>query len=492
MSEIVRYGGAARTEDNCYGQYDRIYEAMKKVAMLLICSSAALAKAGDAFIKSSKYQGEYGIVVDAFSKIFTIIDEASMDLAGRGNKCTDLSDVALGMFGMKDCKRGNTQMNGFFGLIVNFFKQHLGETAIVAALTTSNGILAVFTTMRNFIARLLTNVMCAIYYNGTNGVVGTWVIAKVIIQTIGQFAKDGGILSTNIALGIGGAILKFVTGLGRWNKKKNEFAITNDTPDINDVESNIADIDNGIVVNDGVSDGISLATGLSDAVDALENTEDHEEGGDDLINDYVDDAEQIERDFNGNADNLEFMQNYLRDAIKDTQEGGREYKEHKVLSNMIKQLAGKWRESNEWYDLGDASEMAASQPMDETDFDPDIDPTDYMNQTLERTRTYGDQPQRGSLPIGMGGIINKNDINFIKNLNKSMKKMRNGLKSKKAGYNYIKKNKITKKNIRHRNINPGFSRKKAGKKTRGLSKKTKGLGKGNLKTKRRKLKRGRG
>ena len=70
--------------------------------------------------------------------------------------------------------------------------------------------------------------------------------------------------------------------------------------------------------------------------------------------------------------------------------------------------------------------------------------------------------------------------------------MRNGLKSKKAGYNYMKKNKGTKKNIRHRNINPGFSRKKAGKKTRGLSKKTKGLGKGNLKTKRRKLKRGRG
>ena len=70
--------------------------------------------------------------------------------------------------------------------------------------------------------------------------------------------------------------------------------------------------------------------------------------------------------------------------------------------------------------------------------------------------------------------------------------MRNVLKSNKAGYNYMKKKKITKKYIRHRNINPEFSRKKAGKKTRGLSKKTKGLGKGNLKTKRHKLKRGRG
>ena len=60
----------------------------------------------------------------------------------------------------------------------------------------------------------------------------------------------------------------------------------------------------------------------------------------------------------------------------------------------------------------------------------------------------------------------------------------------------MKKNKDTKKNIRHRNINPGFSKKKAGKKTRGLRKKTRSLGKGiranKHETKRRKLKRGRG
>lgn len=74
-----------------------------------------------------------------------------------------------------------------------------------------------------------------------------------------------------------------------------------------------------------------------------------------------------------------------------------------------------------------------------------------------------------------------------------MKKMRKGLQSKKAGYNYMQKNKGTKKYIRHRNINPGFSKKKAGKKA---GKKTKGLGKGirvsKRNTKRRKLKRGRG
>ena len=489
MSEIVRYGGAAqreRADDNCFGQYDRIYESMKKVAMLLICSSPSLALAGRDFIKTSQYNGEYAIVVDAFSKIFTIIDEASMDLAGRRDKCTDLSDVAWGMLGMKQCNKGNAKMEGFFGLIVDFFKNHLGGTAVVAALSTSNGILAVYTTMRNFIARMLTNVMCAIYYNGSNGMVGTWVIAKAIIQTIGQFAKDGGILSTNIALGIGGAILKYVTGLGRWNQ--NEFIIPNDTPAIEDVENNIADIDNGVVVSD-----VGLATGLSEAVDELENTEDHKEGGDELINDYVDDVEQIEWDFHDNANNLKFMQKYLRDAIKDTEKGGHEYEDHKELANMIKQLSGKWRPSTDMHDLGDVSQVAASQPMDETEYDSDVDPSYHMNQTLERTRSYGNNPHPGSVPYGMGGIIKKKDSKFIKNLNKSMKKMRKGLQSKKAGYNYMKKNKGTKKYIRHRNINPGFSKKKAGKKA---GKKTKGLGKGirvsKRNTKRRKLKRGRG
>ena len=489
MSEIVRYGGAAqreRADDNCFGQYDRIYESMKKVAMLLICSSPSLALAGRDFIKTSQYNGEYAIVVDAFSKIFTIIDEASMDLAGRRDKCTDLSDVAWGMLGMKQCNKGNAKMEGFFGLIVEFFKNNLGGTAVVAALSTSNGILAVYTTMRNFIARMLTNVMCAIYYHGRNGMVGTWVIAKAIIQTIGQFAKEGGILSTNIALGIGGAILKYVTGLGRWNQ--NEFIIPNDTPAIEDVENNIADIDNGVVVSD-----VGLATGLSEAVDELENTEDHKEGGDELINDYVDDVEQIEWDFHDNANNLKFMQKYLRDAIKDTEKGGHEYEDHKELANMIKQLSGKWRPSTDMHDLGDVSQVAASQPMDETEYDSDVDPSYHMNQTLERTRSYGNNPHPGSVPYGMGGIINKKDSKFIKNLNKSMKKMRKGLQSKKAGYNYMKKNKGTKKYIRHRNINPGFSKKKAGKKA---GKKTKGLGKGirvsKRNTKRRKLKRGRG
>jgi hypothetical protein len=464
MSELVRYGGAAPADDNCFGQYDRIYDAMKKVATILICTSPILAKGGEEYIKASLYAREYGIVKGAFSKIFKIIDDASLHLAGRQDQCTDLSDVAWGMLGMKKCNRGNAKMDGFFGLIVNFFKNHLGETGIIAALTTSNGILAVYATIRNFIATLLTNVMCAIYYNGNNGIVGTWVIAKIIIQTIGKIIKDGGVLSTNIAIGIGGEILKFVTTLGQLNKN-NEYEIVNDTPEIEHVESKIAYVDNDFVVEDG-----GLATALSDAVDHLDNIE-STKGGDKIIKEYIADKQQMADDFKDNDEKLEYMSTYLLNAIEYTEPGGEEYNEHQELLSMINQLAGRWRPATGMFDMGSPSQIAASQPMDETEYDSDYDPIDYMDETLERTRTYG-------------GIIKKEDSKFIKNLNKSMKKMRKRLKSKKAGYNYMKKNKGTKKYRRHHNINPGFSKKKAGKKT-------KALGKG-IKTKRRKIRRGRG
>ena len=466
MGKMVKYGGAAPVNDNCYGSYNKIYEVMKKVAMVLIYSSPALARAGHEYIQQSDFNDEYEIIIGAFKKIFRIIDDATIELAGRKDTCTDLGDVWMGTFGLKNCKNGNTKIEGFYGLLVNFFKTHFGDSALIRALTANNGILAVYTTMRHFIATLLTKVMCAIYVNGTKGTVGTWVIAKAIIQSIGKVIKEGGILSKNIAIGIGGEILKFVTGLGRWNNKRNEYQIANDATPIKTIESNIREIDNAVAVSHG-----GVLTGLSDAVDDLENIEYEEEGGDEIIQDYITNDEQMASDFSENDDKLNFMRDYLLEAIQDTEDGGEEYNEHHELLSMIKQLSGRWRPATHMYDMGDPSLIPASQPMGETDYDSELDAQDYMNQTFERTRSYG-------------GIIKKEDSKFIKNLNKSMKKMRKRLKSNKAGYNYIKKNKGTKKFRRHRNINPGFSKKKAGKKTRAL-------GKG-IKTKRRKIRRGRG
>ena len=503
MSEIVRYGGAAAAEepepepepvqDNCYGERERILTEMKKVSTLIMVSSPIIAHFGREYLKSSPYSGQYEIVENAFFEIFRIIDEATMSLSGRKNVCTDMRDIALHNLGLKDCKKGDKIMDGIFRAIIEFFKKNLNERGLLVGLIgakgvefaskgVANGIKAIWTTLNNFIADVLTDLMCAIYTNGKGGLVGTWVVAKSIIGTIGRFVKAGGVLSYNVAVGFGGSLVRYVMLLGRWNDNRGEFQIANDTPTIETVERQIAKTDRavqvGVVDEDGNS--VGLATALSDAVDDLENTEYYEDGGDELIEDYIADKQQLTSDFRDNDDKVEFMRNYLLDAIEETAEGGQEYNEHHELLRMINQLAGKWRPATDMYDMGDPSELAASQPMDETEYDSDYDPTDYMNQTLERTRTYG-------------GIINKKDANFIKNLNKTIKKMRKQLKSmkksNKAGWNYVKSKKGTKKRGKRRRTTAGVKSKK------GIMT-TKNVGKGThvtkSKTKRSGARRGRG
>jgi len=174
---------------------------------------------------------------------------------------------------------------------------------------------------------------------------------------------------------------------------------------------------------------------------------------------------------------LAYIQNYLLEALEETAEGGQEYNEHHELLQMINQLAGRWRPATDMFDMGDPSELAASQPMDETEYDSDYDPSDYMDQTLERTRTYG-------------GIINKKDAEFIKNINKTIKKIRKQYKSvkksNKGGWNYIKSKKGTKKRGKRRRTTAGVKSKKTSKNV------GQGIHTTKSKTKRRGAKRGRG
>tara|TARA_B100000287_G_scaffold203696_1_gene192249 strand:- start:251 stop:1741 length:1491 start_codon:yes stop_codon:yes gene_type:complete len=496
MSEIVRYGGAAAEEpeqvqDNCYGERERILTEMKKVSTLIMVSSPIIAHFGREYLKSSPYSGQYEIVENAFFEIFRIIDEATMSLSGRKNVCTDMRDIALHNLGLKDCKKGDKIMDGIFRAIIDFFKKNLNEHGLLAGLIGAkgvefagkgvvNGIKAIWTTLNNFIADVLTDLMCAIYSNGRGGLVATWVVAKSIIGTISRFVKAGGVLSYNVAVGFGGSLVRYVMLLGTWNKNRGEFQIANDTPTINTVERQTAKTD--IAVQVGVVDengnSVGLATALSDAVDNLENIEYEEDGGDELIEDYIADEQQMASDFKDNDDKVEFMRNYLLEAIEETAEGGQEYNEHHELLRMINQLAGKWRPATDMFDMGDPSELALTQDPPDV-YDSDFDTDDYMDETITRANS--------------AGIINKKDTEFIKNLNKTIKKMRNQYKSvkksNKAGWNYVKSKKGTKKRGKRRRTTAGVKSKK-GKKT------TKNVGKGihvsKSKTKRRGARRGRG
>ena len=93
-------------------------------------------------------------------------------------------------------------------------------------------------------------------------------------------------------------------------------------------------------------------------VDDIEDIEYNENEGDAIITNYMDDDEQQETDFQDNDEKLDFMSEYLINAIDETNVGGPEYKDHVELKKELLYLSGRWRE-----DMGiDVEEMPASQP----------------------------------------------------------------------------------------------------------------------------------
>jgi hypothetical protein len=493
MSEIVQYGGSGPAEEHeeeeeeeeeddlCFGRKEAIYLSMEKVAMFLIYSSPALVSAGHIALNNSSYSGDYRIVLDTFDNIFQLLDQASLDLSGRKDVCTDMSDVAMGMLGFKDCKKGNRKMDGFLAVIVAFFKKHLGSTKLIATLGVSSGILAIYTTLRNFIATLLTNLLCGMHYRGTQGFIGTWVIAKIIIKTIAKFGYENGVLSKNVAVAFGGALLGHITSIGNWSAKAREFQVKNDAPGLRDIENNINNIDNNVV----------NVTGIADAIDDLENLQDHG-GGDKLINDYINYG-TLEEDFKNNKKLIAMMQTYLHNALEDTEPGSFDNAEHNELLQSVKNFSFRWRKPSTMFDMGPQAEHADSEPIPR---DTEFDKYGYTDGQLRRGNSLGYDRVTNKTPFEFGGIVKKKH-KLIKNGSKAMKIMKKEYKSiqksesksksiqksKKAGWMYnIKKG--TKKQ-RHKQDNK-HHRANAGKKTKGRGK---GPGVNKSKTKRMRSKR---
>jgi hypothetical protein len=490
MSEIVLHGGASQQEsDNCYGSRERILAQMKRAAPILIGASPIIAAWGAEYLKDTPYGRDISNLKDIFAAIIQMLEEASNYFGPQENQCHGPQDVFLWYFGIKQCDKGTAAWDGIFAAVAKFFAQSTELTRLLTRLTGLagihegarrgiSGIEAVWTTLTRFVANMLTDLLCLIYTIGQRGPIGTWVIAKSIIGTIVRFISSGGVISYNVAIGIGGALLKYFTRLGRWNDSSGEFLIANDTPSVEEIEANGEEIDNEIFV-DAVGEETDepypqgVLTALSETVENLEYTENYEDGGDEIIQEYKADSEMMASDFIDNDENLKFIKKYLKDAIKLTAKGGLEYKEHVMLLENINKTSGRWRPATDMYDMGDASEMAASQPMFD-EFDDEFDTSD----TLTRYNTSG-------------GIIKKEDAQFIKNLGKSMKKLRNEDKSKnktnKAGWKY-NKHKNSKKRPKQRRLGAGLlsnkrkmGKGKMGKGKMGKGKMTKGkMGKGKM------------
>jgi hypothetical protein len=431
---IVTFGGAAQQDHHhhhqngdCGGKREKIEEIMKKVSMILLCSSPILAKSLDEYVSNSPYADDYRIVLGAFDNIYKIVNEASLELMGRQDACTSMSDVALGVMGLKDCSKHEKLMDGFFTLFVKFFNTNMGNTTIFTTLTKSSGILAVFTCLRDYISTLLTNIMCGLYDGGGRGMVATWVIIKIILKTTASFAIDSTSLIGRVAIAFGYEIFEFFRTQRNRDAATDEYQINNDIPIIEDVIDNIQLIDNKHDIVDR----------LSAAGDELKSVENNNENGNNIIYDYINDGD-FKGDFKDTDYGLNAMKDYLVKAIKDTDPGGRERHIHEKLLMEYNHLAGRWRPATENSDMGPSNLVTNSQPFDQTDYNSDFDGMD----TIERSHTFG-------------GIINKRDSEFIKNINKSIEiyqkkhklnKNQSKMKTnKKAGYNYKRKMKTNKK-----------------------------------------------
>lgn len=409
-------------DDKCLGSRETIMNAMRKVATIMILASPVAGRATHEWIRNSPYASDYGIISNAFNEMFQIIDQVAADLSGRRNKCRNLSDVAWGWMGLKDCKRGEEELNGTLGILLNFFNQHLGNTRMYQSLAQAGGIIAIFTTLRDFIAKILTNIMCATYYNGYYGTIGTWRISKIIISTSLEFIKNNGIMGANVAIGFGAEILRLFMSVGRPSEDDSENVVEEDTPYIEDVQRNI--------------NGANRKTlrRLTRIVDDIEDIEENENEGDAIITNYMDDDEQQETDFQDNDEKLDFMSEYLINAIDETNVGGPEYEDHIELKKELLYLSGRWRE-----DMGiDVEDMPASQPeLGAHNMDDEFN----LGPMITRTSTYG-------------GVIDKDDKKFIKNMTKSMKTLL-------AKYKFNKKAGKSKKSLTHKS-KAGYNYKKRG------------------------------
>tara|TARA_Y100001935_G_scaffold37471_1_gene29880 strand:- start:504 stop:1409 length:906 start_codon:yes stop_codon:yes gene_type:complete len=242
--------------------------------------------------------------------------------------------------------------------------------------------------MRNYISRLLTKIICTIYYFGNRGTIETWRIIKIVLSTTTQFVYDVGQSSGKMALAFGGGLVQYLTNL--------PSQLRNDVPkDMDVVDENI---DNVIMAHEDVDNVI-------EAVDNLENVEDEE---DDALLDEYENSDEAEEDFQNVDKTVDMMIEYLNYALQETENSdGEEYLDHQMLREGILRVSGRYDEDQE------VEDQIASQPI----FDNYDEEMDY-DSPLRRATTHG-------------GIIKKKDIPFIKNLNKSIQIIKKKYKLKK-------------------------------------------------------------
>ena len=416
---VLYRGGAAanatataehRQDDGCGGWYTTVKAKTDFVAILIIISSPTLTDAAHNWLINTEYGAGYDRTLDAMGQIFTILDNLGQDLLGRQDVCTGYGDLAWQALRLKNCQTGEARMNGVIGVLIRYIQQYVGTDNATGWLARGFGTGALLTSMKDYISRLLANIICAIYYYGTRGTIESWRLIKIVLQTTTQYVFDSGRMAGRMALAFGGGLVTYLS--------HSPNTLNNDVPrNMDNLQENIDNV-------------VEAEPNVHEVVQAVENLEYAENIDEDTLLDDYEQSDEAENDNQNIDDTIEMMIEYLDNALSQTENSdGKEYHDHQILKENILRLSGRYDADME------VEDQIASQPYFDH-YDPDMDYEDYEPE-LKRASSFG-------------GIINKKDIPFIKNLNKSIQKIKKKYKFKfkkeKKSKKNKKKNKATKKN----------------------------------------------
>lgn len=439
-SEVIVYNGGAAAisdDDGCGGYRERMKGPTDVLAKAIVLAKGMIIKAGHKFLKKSKYGKEYEATLTAMRNLFFLVDKWSAEQTQTQGTCSTLARATWGYLGRIDCNaretRANsvaTRINGAIGHVIRYIIDFFGSdwlTGVVADGMTSTFLI---TSMQDFISRIILNILCTIYTVGAGGTIATWRVIKIIITTTTQYAFEAGRMGLqaigNMAVTIGGGLVQHFVGL--------PARLDNDADDVGEALLNRTD--------DFIEDN-NLGEILQ-ANDELEEAEAYDEGA--ALDDY-EETEEAENLSTQADEAAKFMEQYVTWSLEQTEEGGIEYDEYQDLRRELLMISGRYDKNEE------VQNQVVSQPLiypsddDETDDETD----DEMDYEMQRANTFG-------------GIIQKKDIPFIKNLKKSAQRMKNkyklGKKHKKRTQKHKKRTQKHKKpegrNMRARSRNAGY------------------------------------
>lgn len=428
-TDVVVYNGGAAAisdDDGCDGYRERMKGPTDVLAKGIVLAKGMIIKAGHKFLKKSKYGKEYEATLNAMRNLFFLVDKWSAEQTQTQGTCSTLARATWGWLGRVDCSarenRANTvarKLYGVVGQVIRYIIDFFGSdwlTGVVADGVTSTYLI---TSMQDFISRLILNILCTIYTAGAGATVATWRVIKIIITTTTQYAFEAGRMGLqaigNMAVTIGGGLVKHFVSLP--DKLDN---------DVDEVGRALLEGEDEFIEDNNLGE-------ILQANYDLEEAEAYDEGA--ALEDY-EETEEAEFLSTQAEEAATFMEQYVTWSLQETVQGGSEYHDYQDLRRNLLMISGRYDENEE------VQNQVVSQPLIYPSDDDETD--DEMDIEIQRSNTFG-------------GIIQKKDIPFIKNLKKSAQRMKNKYKLGKKHKKRTQKHKKPKgRNMRTRLRQAGY------------------------------------